>query len=506
MGTIRLAPGDTLNISIPHTRLQIDAISPIPDHLMYPEAGAEDRPIVTSYVGPASFDLSLPYVPQTNLYASQFPAVLRPLILPIKEQLGNLFPVSSSGVTWLLLGSGLLLYLFSVFVPGARGFPLLGWLLIAISFFYGVRGSFGLLCVALLFHVTQTEDPPTVLSNWRQDLPRLARGLAGFGLVAFAVYADRRGFSLFTGLAESELSPLTPLILMVLAIALFLLLYGSAGSKMTITTSDLPVLSLLLVVLSLYDAFDKSLLSLLILFAGGVIARLTSRHSDVNEAPQSGEPLTDELRTRWDLAFGNRIVPFALLVLMIFAIGHDLSSTFANEMQVQLPPGVAPLLIPLLSFISVFLTFSSVAVLFVLVYPYIPLKTGYLKAAAFALFLFLIFLFGIATDDRLIASLPDLLVGRVVYYLSVPMLIGVYLDINEFMQKENKRLSGEGKEKEALDFRTASSLYLKDLRGLLSTAAGIVSLVAPTVYAFVSDQPVFATYFDLLEKLVVLSV
>jgi hypothetical protein len=160
--------------------------------------------------------------------------------------------------------------------------------------------------------------------------------LAGFGLVAIAVYADRRGFSLFTGLAESELSPLTPLILMALAIALFLLLHGSAENKMTITTADLPVLSLLLVVLSLYDAFDKSLISLLILFAGGVIARRTSRHSDVDGVPQNPDTLTDELRTTWDLAFGNRIVPFALLVLMIFAIGHDLSSTFANEMQVQL--------------------------------------------------------------------------------------------------------------------------------------------------------------------------
>jgi hypothetical protein len=101
-------------------------------------------------------------------------------------------------------------------------------------------------------------------------------------------------------------------------------------------------------------------------------------------------------------------------------------------------------------------------------------------------------------------SLPKILVGRVLYYLSVPMLIGVYLDINDFMQKENKRRSAEGEESQGINFRTTSSLYFKDFREVIGTLAGIVLLVAPTVYAFLSSQPVMVTYFSLLEKLLLL--
>jgi hypothetical protein len=128
------------------------------------------------------------------------------------------------------------------------------------------------------------------------------------------------------------------------------------------------------------------------------------------------------------------------------------------------------------------------------------------KAAAFSLGLFLVFLFGIGTDDRLILSLPNILVGRVIYYVSVPMLIGVYRDINEFMKKENKRRTSQGEEENVLDFQAASSMYFKNLRGILGTVASIVSLAAPTVYAFFSSQPVILTYFDLLEKLVLLPI
>jgi hypothetical protein len=142
--------------------------------------------------------------------------------------------------------------------------------------------------------------------------------------------------------------------------------------------------------------------------------------------------------------------------------------------------------------------------LFVLVYPFLPTPSGYIKATFFAVFLFLVFLFGIGTDDRLMASLSNILVGRVLYYFSVPLLIGLYIDIHEFMQKENKRLTSEGKEKEPISFRAASSMYLKNLQSLFGTLAGILSLVLPSLYAFSASQPVLVTYFDLLEKLVLL--
>jgi hypothetical protein len=211
------------------------------------------------------------------------------------------------------------------------------------------------------------------------------------------------------------------------------------------------------------------------------------------------------LQSRLKLAFRNRIVSTAIIILTIFAIVNDLSSTYANEIQITISPLLGPLIIPLLASVSVFLAFASIALLFVLIYPFLPSKAGYSKATLFALFLFLVFLFGIGTDDRLIAALPSILVGRVIYYFSVPMLIGLYFDINDFMQKENKRLVSQGSEK-AVTFRAASSMYFKNLRGIIGTSAGIFSLAAPTIYAFVSSESVMVTYFDLLEKLLLLPI
>ncbi len=496
LGRILLAPEDVLTISIPNVQVQADGLQPRP--VAY--ENTEDLRIV--YTGPASFELALPYVPQTDLYASQFPSMLRPSISIIENQLGNLYPFDRSRGTWLALGLGILLYLLSVFVLKAKWLSIAGWLLIALSLFYGVRGSFGLLCVTVLFFNTGAG-----IRGWisieREDVRKLIRGLVGIGLIALGVYLDAEGTSLFRGLSGPELSPLTPLILLILVAALFLLFYGRPSAK-SFLHSDLPILMLLLAVLSLYDAFDKSLLALLILFAGGWYVTNPSPRNNPAKRRQNEKMLGNDLRRRWNRAFGNRLVPFAVLILMIFAIGNDLSSTYANEMQVLLPPLIAPLVIPLLVFVSVFLTFSSIALLFILVYPFLPFKTGYLKATVFALGLFLVFLFGIGTDDRLIVALPNILVGRVIYYLSVPMLIGVYLDIHEFMQKENKRRAAQGGEQKAINFQTASSLYFKDLQGIISTLVGIVSLVAPAVYAFLSSQPVIVTYFDLLEKLVLL--
>jgi hypothetical protein len=350
-------------------------------------------------------------------------------------------------------------------------------------------------------HLTFTvPSSKTMTSNGE----RLLRGLAGFALIALAVYADQRGIFLFSGLAGTDLSPLTPLILMILVGSLFLLLYGTPEVSNSFPRSDLAVLGLLLVVPALYDAFDKSLLALLIFLAGGLWILRSMFPVQGSGTRPNETSLGSSLRRRWKLVFGNRIVPLAMLTLLIFAVLNDLSSTFANEMQVLLPPLIAPLVIPLLVIISIFLTLSSIALFFLLVYPFLPMKTGYLKAAVFSLSLFLVFLFGIGTDDRLMASLPNVLVGRVIYYVSVPMLIGVYLDIYDFMKKENKRLSSENAEEKAIDFQTASNLYFKNLRGILGAVAGVVSLVAPTVYAFLASQPVIVTYFSLLEKLVLL--
>lgn len=494
LGKIFLGPGDVLTITIPNTQVQLDGLQPSPGG--YENTGGQQ--IV--YTGPQSFQLSMPYVPESNLYAGQLPSILRLSISLVENQLGSFYPLPGSQGSWLVLALGLFLNLLSGFRSNLKGLSRVGWLLITLSFFYGLRGSFGLFCVAILFYITRVGGSEA--TSRREGFGKILRGLAGLALIALGVYFDIKGTNFFRGLSGPELSPLTPVVLMILTGALFFLLYGAPAKAKLFTRSDLPILIVFLAILSLYDALDKSLLALLISFTGGWYIIQSAGRSEAGNLAGHEESLGNDLQRRWDLALGNRIVPLGILVLMIFATLNNLSSTYSNDLQVLLSPFVAPLVVPLLSAISVFITFASIAWLFVLVFPFLPFKTGYLKAAVFALILFVVFFFGIGSDVRLIDSLSNILIGRFIYYVSVPMLIGIYLDIHEFMQQENQRLSPEGEEKKGITLREASTQYFKNLQGIMSTLAGIVSLVAPTVYTFLSGQPVMVTYFNILEKLI----
>ena len=500
LGKIMLEPGDTLTITVPNTQIQTDSLNPSPDSLVSPNSGQT----LIVYRGPLLFDLSLPYVPQTQLYISQMPAILRPSIGLVEAQFGRFFPVSESLLTWIIFGVSFLLLILYRLVQGGRWLLSFFSFLMGVSFFYGVRGSFGLLCIALALKISQAISSNPSPKSIKDFLRIMSLGLVNLVLIVFAVYFDGKGTRVFRGLSTPDLSPLTPLVLLILVGGMFLLLYGRPQDANVFQYSDLPTLVLFLAALCLYDAFDKSLLALIVLCMGClyVTDRAFRNRGSVSRQKNFGK----DLQTRLKLVFRNRLIPLSILVLIVFAIGNDLSSTYANELNITLSWLAAPMIIPLLIFVSIFLTFTSIALLFILVYPILPFNAGYAKAIVFALFLFLVFLFGIGTDDRLIAALPAILVGRVIYYFSVPMLIGIYFDIQELMRKENKRRSTLGKGEKGISFQSAGSMYFKKLQGLIGTLAGILSLVAPSIYAFLSSQSVIVTYFSLLEKLVLLPI
>jgi hypothetical protein len=507
LGRIVLAPGDTLIITVPDAIIQVDSLTPVPDNLVHLDTAEAGQQTQIVYKGPAAFKLSLPYVTQSSFYVKQFPALIRPGITLLEEEFGESILFSGTWLTWIVLGVGLFLLVVSRIMVRAKWLAILGWLLMAVSVFYGVRGSFGLLFLAIALYLSQVAWHSSALKNRAEFARKTLMALIGFGLIVLAVRIDSDGNTFFQGLSEPDLSPFTPLVLMVLTGTLFLVLYGRPQDAKLFTSSDLPTLALFLAVLALYDTFDKSLLALLILFLGVLYVSVRAiRSAAGGNKREVGIRFGTDLQSRLSLVFGNRIIPVAIILLIVFAIVNDLSSTYANEMQIRISPLLTPIAIPLLSFVSVSLAFTSIALLFVLVYPFLPSRSGYIKATLFAVFLFLVFLFGIGTDDRLIASLPNILLGRVLYYFSVPLLIGLYFDIHEFMQNENKRLAGEGKEQEHISFRAASGMYLKNLQTLFGTLTGILSLVLPSIYAFSASQPVLITYFDLLEKLVLLPI
>ncbi len=507
LGKLVLAPGDVLTITVPHVQMQADALEPPPTTMIYPGSDQIDQQPQIVYHGPRTFDLSVKYVPQTQLFLSQVPAILRPSIALVERQFGSLFGNAGALMTWIILALGFLLLIASKSINRGRNWlGLSAWFLGSVSLLYGLRGSFGLLVIALAMYLSQAILPQPAPAATLSVVKELAKGLAGVSLIAVAIILDGEGTRLFRDLSTSDLSPLTPVILVILTGTMLFLLYGWRRDTKLFKTADLPTLALFLVILCTYDALDKSLLALLMVSLGGVyVLRRLSRlreNKSINPQTHFGEGL----QKRLELAFANRLIPLSILALIVLAVGNDLTSTYSSELYVAVPWIVAPLLPPLLVFASVALTFTSIALLFILLYPVIPFEAGYIKAAIFALFLFLVFLFGLGTDDRLIASLQTILVGRVIYYLSVPMLIGVYFDIHDFMQRENQRRVAAGEPKEEINFQSASTMYFKRLQGIAGALAGILSLAAPSVYAFLSNQPVIVTYFNLLEKLVLLPV
>ena len=499
LGSVLLGPEDQLTITMPDTDIQVDIVSPAPGGLS--SQPRQQEAII--YHGPATLNISIPYIPRTGLFLRQFPAILRPRVELLERQLqGSLSPLYSSTGLKILLLLGLAGILVSLRFPLRGVLAVLGWLSVLIGLFFVLSGSYGIMAWTALLYMFDPLPLPVRFAGKRVVWGRLLRGALALGVVLVADYWNGESARIFQGLSEPDLTPFTPLILILVVVVLYILFSGGQRKIDGFSISMLPVLALLFAASALYDVFNASLMALVIFYAGCfyLFRRILSAYQ--NPAFKN-DPFGRDLQKRFSLAFGNTLVPAALLVLVLFTMRSDLTSTYANELNITISGLPLPLVIPLLDLASILITFGSVAGLFVLIYPFLPFQAGYARAICLALFLFVVFLFGIGTDSRLLLSLPTILVGRVVYYCSVPLLIGLYFDIHAFMQKENKRRTKEAGEKKKVTFQAAGLMYLKNLQGVVGTVTGILSLVAPSAYAYIFSQPVISTYFSLLEKLVV---
>jgi hypothetical protein len=190
---------------------------------------------------------------------------------------------------------------------------------------------------------------------------------------------------------------------------------------------------------------------------------------------------------------GTIVVPIGLLLLALFTFENSLTNTVAYaEAFPQWTVGLQTLV----QFVSIVMTFLALGGLFLLVYPLLPSRIGYIKALAFGAYFLILFLVGVGADERLIVSLPQLTVGRAMYYLAVPVLIGIYLDLRYRplpappVPPTASPSPGSG-----------AGAYLDSLRGRISTVGAIVSILAPPIYAAVAKSPVVTSYFDLLNQL-----
>ena len=493
LGGITLGPEDTLTVTMPGADLR--TIAPPPTRFDV----SNGRPLEAVYAGPQRLALTITYAPTASLILAQFPTIVRALTRPIERALqtaGLRLPASWNGLlalegvawSWHVLVLAFLLLAVAerlhdrlqVVVGGGA------WALAAVALLYTTRGAFGLLVLALLAYLYAGRKD-------NRSAGYILRGLAALLLTAAAAALDQRADRLFVVLTTLELqtTPITPLVALTLAALLVMLLAFPRRQRQLLLPRASLAVTVALVTLATMDVFQKSLPSLLVVGVGvAYVQRRLPRAEKGLEAPT----VVRRFRTAWR----SRLIPIGGALLVLFAAQNGLRSTTA-VLGGSLGPWSLPLG-PLLLLVSIVEGYLAIAALYLFLYPALPFQTGYLKAASLAAYLLVIFTLGLGADDRLLSTLPALLVGRAIYYLGVPLLIGLYFDIDRFRRQQTGKQSA-GTTANVATFDQAATTYLERVHGVVSTAGSIVALVAPQAYALVTGNPLVVNYFDLLAKL-----
>lgn len=523
VGYLALAPNDVLTVTVQGA--EVHDVCPPPTRFLFSHGHTPEL----VYAGPQKFALKIVYAPNAELLVGQLHTTARAWVKPIEDALRPFLDAQGAPLTWglLILSVTLLAASWSVTTAVARGTTAagvtsnaveeiakrssnnnpvaslhssntlwmrlaltsraLGWALAAVALLYGLRGIFGLLALAVLAYISSID----AAKRWQ-------RAVIASVLIFVAIELDRQGAFIFPRLTKLELeaTPVTPLVFLVLGIVLTAVVaFPRAQLEVLLSRASLP-LALALTAFAVFDVLQKSLLGLALLGMGA--AYFLYRRPRVDNQ-MSATRILDRFRSAWK----SRLIPIGVVLLILFAAQNGLQSTAAVLGSTL---GIwGTLLMPILLLVSIVQGFLAVGFLFILVYPMLPFKAGYLKALALGVFLLLIFILGTGADDSLVSAFESLIVGRLVYYLSVPLLIGLYFDIINFMHAERDKQKAAGKRAEELTIEKAAPMYLKQLQGVLGTVGAIASLVVPSAYAHLVGNPLVTTYFDILSKLVSLS-
>ena len=497
LGTVTLAPGDSLSVSMPGSDLL--SIHPAPTSLTEAAGGARQA----IYNGPSRFALVIRYNPRTPLVLRELPALGRSLALPAEQALASpAFPAPDRPARspwWpdgaLALG-GLVGALLLAWPPVRRRLERLNrravdWLvgvallLAGVGLFYLLPATFGWLALAgaLLAWVGWSE--------WRW---RLAGGLLAAGALV-ASYLNLAGIQVFSmlGLLDSELTPLTPALLLALAAGpcVLLLLDPERRAWLAWKPSRIVPFILIFFALSTCDAFQKSLPALVVTLVWGLAlgARARSGGGAAWQALAAGPRLIRQV-------CADRWFRLAFTILIVYVGIQGLGDTLAVvEVDLALGP-LGMLLPPLLQLVSVVLALTADALLFLLVYPLLPFKQAVLKAIVLGALLWSVFLVGTGGDPHLIPVIDQFAIGRFIYYLSAPLLVGAVIDLRLAQPAPSAgQPTPTGQPPAASDVK---GLWAKAEK-YAGLAGGILSLLAPTLYASLQNLPLLTNYFQLLK-------
>ncbi len=484
MGEIILNRGDILRIQMPGS--EISSVDPAPTGFNFDGPGQ----IQILYQGPQRFALTIDFSYQAGLLLRQLPATVRAYGSPF-ENISSFPPEGSNGWgIWTLL----LIGLASIGIGSRAGahyrywIELSGWVVLAAALYFGLRNVFGLMLLAVLIYLRVA---------W-PDGRSIRRGLVIGALVMLGILADQAAESLFIVLGSigKELTPFTPAILSLLALLAFLTISFRAEKPGDWSSGRMLAIALFLFSFSVYDAMQDSLPAFVLAAIWAVLLMLRARQRKFRGL--------DVLR-RFAIVFRERIFLIGLVILAAFEASYGLAATPAVIATFSPTFGIfRQFLPPILLILSILLSFLSTTALFLILYPLLPFKDGSLKAVVFSLALLSLFTFGIGSDNRLVTGLEQLLIGRFVYYLSIPLLAGIIMDVKQRIAgepgAEMQGKPGEAPESPISRFRKGLKQYLEQQEQILSTIGALVSLVAPALYAAVLNQPLVTTYFQILPR------
>jgi hypothetical protein len=485
LGNIMLGPGDSLAIAV--TGANLRSISPAPTRLMTGPANE----LAAEYEGPLPpFVLDIEYVPTPGLIFAQLPLTARMLAHPFENTVDR-FPF------WLLLGAlGLGLLLLANVQPNVASHVLsiVGWMLVSLALVFSMHGVFGLLVVAAMTMLVSSAYRPLLAPRYRTGVG----SLGSLGLVLVAMMLDRRATDLFDFVIslDVEVTPITPLILLLLGLVAVAALRQFHGENRPLLVQIQPAILLGLLSVSIFDVLQKSLLSLIVVGLG--VAFIASRISNAADAGVANG-LRDRLQELW----GSRVVPFGIVVLIVFMAQQDYRST-TTLLAGGLGLWADALLLPTLSIVTIVLQFASIGLLFVMLFPVLPFRSGFLKAVTFSLFLWLVFVVGLGADDRLLANWEHVAIGRFIYYLSVPLLIGLYADVNKVASARLGQ-QGESEDSTRSSFDTETSVGIGQIQRIAGGVAAIATLVTPAAYTLVTGVSVVTPFFQLMAEIAALS-
>lgn len=485
LGYIFLGPRDRLKVTLPGT--DIRGISPAPSRFSYSDTGQ----ILAEFDGPEKFILNVRYAPRPELFIQQLPATIRAFGSRAENLLLALNTGPGSWVPWIILVVCL------VILAGFQRFNhrlklwqfVIVWSVAGVLCYYSFQNVFGLILFAIGGHMLVNWNPGSLDTSIRDILTLI------IATIFLALDVKIKDFIFLLNGYNLELTLFTPSLLILFCLIIYLI-YRHPKEKFKWTPREIIGPAIFLFSLSVLDGLQKSLPALLI--SVGLVLFVVQRYN--KSSHKQNEYTIPDIPSRFRAAWRSPFLWIGLFTLSIFVISNDITNS-AEVLDPKLGM-IRFLLDPILLFFSVVLSFLATGSLFLLLYPSLPFHKGYLKAIVFALGLMAIFILGIGADDRFVTALPTMLVGRFIYYLSGPLLIGIFMEV--YTERETKKAKNRTEKKtEKEDIPGYSFIRIfEPLKSFLGPLGSLVSLVAPALYAWASNQPLITSYYDVLEILI----